>query len=146
MESEIYGENRKKQERTKTRKRIIVQELRERGYRITKQRLLLLDIILEEECCSCKEIYYRISKVDSRVGTATVYRLVNLLEEIGAISRKNMYKIAYGMDCGKENAYKIELDDGTDRRLSGENWNRVVYEGLKACGYIENQKIRNVVV
>ena len=28
-------------------------------------------------------------------GVATVYRMVNLLEEIGAISRKNMYKVAY---------------------------------------------------
>ena len=58
-----------------------------------------LDIILEEDCSSCKEIFYRASKLDPGIGTATVYRLVNKLEEIGAISRKNMYKIA----CDEEN-------------------------------------------
>lgn len=74
-------------------KDIIINELKSRGCRITKQRLILLDIILQEECSSCKEIYYRASKVDGSIGTATVYRMINTLEEIGAISRKNMYKI-----------------------------------------------------
>lgn len=133
-------------QRIRMQKELVIRKLKGRGCRITKQRLMLLDVVLEENCASCKEIYYRASKLDPGIGTATVYRLVNLLEEIGAISRNNMYKIAYGTDCGKENACMIELDDGTDRRLSGANWNRVLYEGLKACGYIENQKIRSVVV
>ena len=60
---------------------------------ITKQRLMLLDIILQEDCSCCKEIYFKASQIDSGIGTATIYRMVNTLEEIGAISRKNMYKI-----------------------------------------------------
>lgn len=75
-------------------KQIIINRLKEDGCRITKQRLMLLDIILEDECSSCKEIYYRATKKDPRIGTATVYRMINTLEEIGAISRKNMYKIS----------------------------------------------------
>ncbi len=55
---------------------------------------MLLDIILEDECSSCKEIYYRATKKDPTIGTATVYRMINTLEEIGAISRKNMYKVS----------------------------------------------------
>ena len=43
-------------------KQIIIERLKEDGCRITKQRLMLLDIILEDECSSCKEIYYRASK------------------------------------------------------------------------------------
>ena len=61
--------------------------------KITKQRLILLDVILEGECGSCKEIYYRASKIDHSIGTATVYRMINTLEEIGAIDRKNMYRV-----------------------------------------------------
>ena len=53
----------------------------------------LLDIILEEECASCKEIYYKAANEDDSIGIATVYRMINLLEEIGAINRKNMYRI-----------------------------------------------------
>ena len=72
---------------------IVIQRLKEQGCRITKQRMVLLDIILNENCSSCKEIYYKASRIDSRIGTATVYRMINTLEEIGAISRRNMYKI-----------------------------------------------------
>lgn len=71
----------------------IIKLLKENGCRITKQRKILLDVILEKECSSCKEIYYCAIKADDSIGTATVYRMVNTLEELGAISRKNMYKI-----------------------------------------------------
>ena len=37
----------------------ILERLREQGCRITKQRQLLLDIILQEEYSCCKEIYYK---------------------------------------------------------------------------------------
>ena len=53
-------------------KDLIIQKLREQGCRITKQRLMILDIILQEECSCCKEIYYKASKLDSRIGSATV--------------------------------------------------------------------------
>ena len=79
---------------TKMQKELVLQKLREKGCRITKQRQVLLDIILQEECASCKEIYYKAQKEDDGIGTATVYRMMNLLEEIGAISRKNMYRIS----------------------------------------------------
>lgn len=74
-------------------KQMIIDRLRRQGCRITKQREVLLDVILEEDCASCKEIYYRASKMDSSIGIATVYRMINKLEEIGAISRRNMYKV-----------------------------------------------------
>ena len=89
---------------TNMQKDIIVQKLRDSGCRITKQRLMLLDIILEEDCSSCKEIFYKASKLDKTLGTATVYRMINTLEDIGAISRKNMYRVACGMDCCAERA------------------------------------------
>ena len=45
--------------RTQMQKEIVIQRLREQGCRITKQRLMLLDVILNEDCSCCKEIYYR---------------------------------------------------------------------------------------
>ena len=71
----------------------IVETLREKGCRITKQRLMLIDIILEEECQSCKEIYYKASKKDQNIGPATVYRMINTLEEIGAITRRSTFTV-----------------------------------------------------
>ena len=71
----------------------IIQQLRAHGCRITKQRLAILDTILEGDCSSCKEIHYKASKLDPGIGMATVYRMVNSLEEIGAITRKNIYLV-----------------------------------------------------
>ena len=42
--------------RTQMQKEIVIQRLREQGCRITKQRLMLLDVILNEDCSCCKEI------------------------------------------------------------------------------------------
>lgn len=132
--------------RTKMQKEIVLQHLRENGCRITKQRKILLDIILQEECASCKEIYYKAIEKDSAIGAATVYRMVNLLEEIGAISRKNMYRISCGMNCDRENACVIELDDQTVCRLSSGEWYKVISEGLRCLGYMGGQKVTGVVV
>lgn len=74
------------------RKEAIIQKLKENGCRITKQRMEILDIILEDQCSSCKEIYYRASEVDEKIGIATVYRMVNALEEIGVVSRSIVYR------------------------------------------------------
>ena len=78
---------------------MIIQKLKESGCRITKQRLMLLDIILEEDCSCCKEIYYKVQEKDRNIGPATIYRMVNMLEKIGAISRKNMYRISGCAAC-----------------------------------------------
>ena len=78
-----------------TKKGFIIQQLKKNGCRITSQRQLLIDIILQDECSCCKEIYYRAAKHDPTIGMATVYRLVKTLEEAGLIQRKNMYRI----DC-----------------------------------------------
>lgn len=131
--------------RTQMQKEMVIQKLKNQGCRITKQRLMLLDIILEEECSCCKEIYYKASSIDSSIGAATVYRMINILEEAGAISRKNMYRIACGEECCVKDACTIELEDGTVYHLSAGNWNSVIRAGLEACGY-EAQGIRSVTV
>ena len=86
-------ENQQKYERTQMQREIVIQRLKEQGCRITKQRMVLLDIILNENCSSCKEIYYKASRIDSKIGTATVYRMINTLEEIGAITRRSTFTV-----------------------------------------------------
>lgn len=132
--------------RTKMQKELVLQKLKEQGCRITKQRVMLLDIILEEECSCCKEIYYRASRLDPKIGSATVYRMVNTLEEIGAISRKNMYGIVCDSGCETEEACTIKLENGTVHHLSAKAWNDVITAGMKAKGYIHGEKIKSVEV
>ena len=132
--------------RTRMQKEMVLQRLKENGCRITKQRKILLDIILQEECASCKEIFYKAAALDSSIGAATVYRMINLLEEIGAISRKNMYRISCGMNCDKEDTCIIELDDESVCRLSSGEWYNVISEGLRCCGYVDEQNVSSVIV
>ncbi|MCR5654702.1 MAG: transcriptional repressor [Lachnospiraceae bacterium] len=131
-------------QRTKMQRDIIIQRLKEKGCRVTKQRLMLLDIILEEECSCCKEIYYKASKIDGNIGTATVYRMINTLEEIGAISRKNMYKISCGKSCDVELACSIDFSDGSVAELNAKQWFDVIHAGLEQCGILHERNIISI--
>ena len=77
------------------KKNYILRELKKGGCRITSQRQVLIDVILRDECCSCKEIYYQAIKEDPTLGPATVYRMVKTMEEAGLIRRKNMYRVDF---------------------------------------------------
>ena len=110
----------------------IIEQLKRSGCRVTKQRLMLIDVILEGKCNCCKEIYYQASLKDPSIGPATVYRMVNTLEQIGAISRKNM------MEC------MVELEDGTVLDLPEDKWTAVIKSGLDACGFSGGQNVRNI--
>ncbi|MDD6639295.1 MAG: Fur family transcriptional regulator [Lachnospiraceae bacterium] len=119
MSRDLKNDNRQNRDvanfhRTEMQKELVIQKLREKGCRITKQRQILLDVILREE--------------------------------IGAISRKNMYQISCCMNCDKEDACTIELDDHTVCRLSAQNWYKVISEGLRACGYVESQNVTKVMI
>ena len=143
VEEKAY-ENQEAYQRTQMQKDMILERLREQGCRITRQRQLILDIILEEECSCCKEIYYKASKLDSRIGSATVYRMINTLEEIGAISRKNMYKVSCFMDCAADcgHACTIELEDGSKLQFSEQKMSQIIQSGLAACGYAVEHSVK----
>ena len=137
MQNESY-------QRTKMQKELILQKLKEQGCRITRQRLMLLDIILEEDCSCCKEIYFQASKIDKKIGAATVYRMVNTLEDLGAISRKNMYRVECDRGCSFLESCCIEFDDNTSLEVSTDKLHKIICSGLRACGYSKNQNIRNI--
>ncbi len=74
----------------------ILLELRKSGRRITRQREVMLDVILDGKWTSCKEIYYEVSKRDPGIGKATVYRMVALLEDMGVLNRCRQYSLENG--------------------------------------------------
>ncbi len=152
-------------QRTKMQEDIIFQKLKDMGCRVTKQRRILLNVILQEECASCKEIYYKARREDPKIGAATVYRMINLLEEIGAISRNSIYTIPgsapVGAGCGecsdidggcacveqeKKITCVIELDDHTSCCLSAKECCLAMTKGLRACGYIQCQNVTNILL
>lgn len=133
-------------ERTEIREEQLIQRLHERGCRMTKQRQVLLDVILEQECASCKEMYYKAHAVEQSIGVATVYRFVNLLEDIGAINRKNMYRISCCTDCDNQDSCTIQFEDDTFCHLTAQSWYKVIEKGLAECGYGAQKRIKSVIV
>ena len=65
----------------------VIERLRERGFRITKQRRLIVEVILRNQFTSCKDIYYQVLKEDKTIGMATVYRMIRQLEDIDVLRR-----------------------------------------------------------
>ena len=92
-------------------KKYLIDELKKNGFRITKQREMLVDIILENMCF---------------------------------INRKNMYMIACSETCKAAQGCLIEFDDDSKLELSGTDWNKVIYEGLKGLQLLDNRNIRSI--
>ncbi|MEW8993377.1 Fur family transcriptional regulator [Clostridium sp.] len=72
--------------------------LKEKGYKLTPQRRSILDEIIKNEGShlTTEEIYDLVKVNCPEIGLATVYRTVQLLEEMGVL-------------------YKLDLDDGCSR-------------------------------
>ncbi|MDO4305624.1 MAG: transcriptional repressor [Eubacteriales bacterium] len=126
-------------------KSAILKQLRQKGCRITRQRELLIDVILQKNCSCCKEIYYYAIKKDQNIGMATIYRIMNILEEIGALEWKNGYRICYReyMPLGE---FMIEMDDSSLVKLDSKSLNQVLEKGMSACGYLDGKKVKQIMI
>ena len=71
----------------------VIDRLKQNGCRITKQRKLIVDVLMGNDHSSCKDIYYKVMAKDNSVGMATVYRMIRVLEDIGVINRIDMIEI-----------------------------------------------------
>ena len=114
--------------------------LRKQGFRITKQRKLLIDIILSETCSYCKEVYILALKKDPGIGIATVYRMVDALEKIGALKRGTAYQL-----CDHKNRVcqccLVELEDSSTVKLDGNSMEKVIKSGMQNSGLSNGKKV-----
>lgn len=126
-------------------KSAILKQLRQKGCRITKQRELLIDVILQKNCSCCKEIYYYAAKKDQNIGMATIYRMMNVLEEIGALEWKNGYRICY-REFVPMDSFVIEMEDSSLLKLDSQSLSQVLEKGMTACGYLKNRKVKQIMI
>lgn len=127
-------------------KEIILNKLKAKGFRITNQRRIILDIILDNNCSCCKEIFYQANQKDPSIGIATVYRMVKTLEDIGTIDRRNLYRISNSSACKKQDGCIITLNNNTDIKLTSDMWKEVLETGLRAKGYMKDEEIETIVI
>ncbi|MGL4607447.1 MAG: transcriptional repressor [Eubacteriaceae bacterium] len=118
-------------------------ELRKNGYKLTKQRKLIIEVILKNKCTYCKEIYAETIKKDSSVGISTVYRMFRILEDLGieGVKKKNIY---LGFK-DQESECILLLDENEEVRLPSEVWISKMKESFGTIREIKNKKIRGLV-
>lgn len=70
---------------------VFKERLKEKGCKLTLQRRSVLDVLIEhcEEHLSTEEIYGKVKEKYPEIGLATVYRTVQLFEDMGIIDRLN---------------------------------------------------------
>ena len=64
-----------------------LRKLEASGLRMTVQRRHIIEILTSSQCISPKELWYEAKQYVPDLGIATVYRLINRLEQIGVISK-----------------------------------------------------------
>jgi Fur family ferric uptake transcriptional regulator len=68
-----------------------LQTLKEHGYRLTPQRLLVLEAIENAQShISAEEIYAQVQAKYPNVNISTIYRTLELLEKLGAVTKTDM--------------------------------------------------------
>jgi Fur family ferric uptake transcriptional regulator len=65
-------------------------ELRARGYRVTPQRQLVLEAVTALEHATPEEICGRVQKTARGVNISTVYRTLELLEQLGLVTHTHL--------------------------------------------------------
>ena len=125
-------------------KSTIIEKLREQGFRITKQRELLIDIILSDTCKCCREVHFEATRHEPGIGMATVYRTVEALEKIGALKRRIPYQV-----CAEEEeklfpGCMVELEDGSVIKLEPDMMEKVLEAGILQCGLTEGRQVKEL--
>lgn len=67
----------------------VLQDLKDKGYKLTHQRRIVLEVIINSQGnhLTIEELYELVKKQYPEIGLATVYRTIQLLEEMGIILR-----------------------------------------------------------
>ncbi len=124
----------------------VLREMRRRGYRITEQRKILVDVILKDQCRCCKEIYYEAAKKDPSMGIATVYRTVGALQDMGILRRDYSRPVLSGAwECEKK--CKVCLSGEKQTRAEDEEELYETVRGfLQRKGYLTGEDFKVTVV
>ncbi len=125
----------------------MIAELKKKGLRMTEPRRLIINIVANEEFSCCKEVYFLAHKRDPSIGIATVYRMINILEEIGAISRKNLQKtVCTGRCCDMKGGCTVVTDKSKQIILSEADIEEALKYIMEKKGYSNVEEIKTVLV
>lgn len=113
---------------------ILKEKLKEKGCKLTPQRRSILDIIVENEGkhLSTEEIYDLVKQQCPEIGLATVYRTMQMFDEVGIVYKHNF-------DDGRSRYELNHNEDHQHHHLICVNCNKVIEVEEDLLEQLENE-------
>ena len=108
------------------------------GVRLTDQRKLVAKVMSEsEDHPDVDELHKRISKIDSKISIATVYRTVKLFEESGIISKHDFKgnKSRYEQTTEEHHDHLIDINTGEIVEFVNDDIEKLQKQVAEKLGY-----------
>lgn len=137
--------------------------LKEKGYKLTPQRRAIVDIIIRNEGShlTTEELYDLVKKDCPEIGLATVYRTIQLLEELGIICKLDLddgcgrYELVHQEEnhqhhhlvctnCGKVFEVQADLLEGLENEIESKYDFKITNHSLKFYGICSECK-KNII-
>jgi len=109
-----------------------------KGVRLTEQRKLVAKVMSEsEDHPDVDELHKRVSKIDSRISIATVYRTVKLFEESGIVSKHDFKgsKSRYEQVPEDHHDHLIDINTGEITEFVNEDIEKLQRQVAEKLGY-----------
>ena len=110
----------------------------EKGVRLTEQRKLVAKVMSESgDHPDVDELHKRISKLDSKISIATVYRTVKLFEEAGIVAKHDFKgnKARYEQTTQEHHDHLIDINTGEITEFVNEEIEKLQKQVAEKLGY-----------
>ena len=117
---------------------IIEEKCIKKGVRLTDQRRLVAKIMSESvDHPDVDELHKRVSKLDSKISIATVYRTVKLFEESGIVEKHDFKgnKARYEQSPAEHHDHLIDVNTGEIIEFVNEDIEKLQKEVAEKLGY-----------
>ena len=116
----------------------IEQKCLSKGVKLTDQRRIIAQVMSESsDHPDVDELYNRVSKIDSKISIATVYRTVKLFEESGIVEKHDFKggKARYEQSPDEHHDHLIDVNSGEIVEFVDKDIEKLQYEVAKKLGY-----------
>ena len=116
----------------------IESKCKQKGVRLTDQRRLIAKVMSESESHpDVDELHKKVSKFDSKISIATVYRTVKLFEEAGIVSKHDFKgsKSRYEQAPEEHHDHLIDINSGEITEFVNEEIEKLQKQVAEKLGY-----------
>ena len=114
----------------------IEQKCKKKGVKLTDQRKIIAKVMSNsQDHPDVNELYLRVSKIDSKISIATVYRTVKLFEEAGIITKHDFKGGKARYELNDDHNHLIDIKTGEIIEFVDEEINQLQKKIAEKYGY-----------